>query len=233
MKQALHCLRALALLLLASVPQLVLANRPAEETAAPVATAAERYFAVLAGRSDVFYDRSGPAFVMLIRASADTTDIGAFGIYAGDGAKPLFGAVPAATYEQFLQEPHGASDVMLRVAITPAQYDRVLKILRTWERRVREKALLYPEIALDNILLVKQAVEALDCCGNALVSYRLDWGLQDEISENNPASRIPFEYFKEIKRLNAARHVPDSDMPAALLSVLDTRQSGGGSLKER
>jgi hypothetical protein len=40
------------------------------------------------------------------------------------------------------------------------------------------------------------------------VAYELDWGLQDDISEHNVASRIPYEYFRELARLNAARHVP-------------------------
>jgi hypothetical protein len=81
-------------------------------------------------------------------------------------------------------------------------------VMQSWERRVRENALLYPEIAMDNILLVKQATEELNRCSDTLVAYELDWGLQDGISESNAAARIPYEYFRELARLNAARHVP-------------------------
>jgi hypothetical protein len=175
---------------------------------------------VLAGRSNVFYDRSGPAFVMLIKSSAEESAMGAVGIYAGASRQPVFGPVPANAYEEFVREPSSTTDVMLRLEITGPQYQRALQILRTWDRRVRERALLYPDIALDNILLVKQATEELNRCAQTLASYPLDWGLQDDISENNPQLRIPFEYFKELKRLNAARHVTDAAMPAALLAAV-------------
>jgi hypothetical protein len=98
--------------------------------------------------------------------------------------------------------------VLLRLSISKPQYDRALAVLQTWERRVRENTLLYPDIAMDNILLVKQATEELNRCRETIVGYDLDWGLQDDISERSVASRIPYEYFRELARLNAARHVP-------------------------
>ena len=190
-----------------------------------VATQTQRHFMVLAGRSDVFYDRSGPAFVMLIKATAETADIGAIGIYADDVKHPRFGAVPAATYEEFLSESRHAAEVMLRLEISGPQYERVLGILESWDRRVRETALLYPDIAMDNILLVKQATEELNRCGTTIAAYALDWGLEDEISEHNSARRIPFEYFKRLRQLNESRHVPDAAMPGALLTASDVPQN--------
>jgi hypothetical protein len=62
---------------------------------------------------------------------------------------------------------------------------------------------------MDNILLVKQATEELNRCSETLVPYELDWGLEDDISEHNLASRIPYEYFRELARRNAARHVAE------------------------
>jgi hypothetical protein len=73
--------------------------------------------------------------------------------------------------------------------------------------------LLYPEIALDNILLVKQATEELNRCKDTIAGYELDWGLEDDISEHNAAARIPYEYFRELARLNATLHVPDPQQP--------------------
>jgi hypothetical protein len=58
---------------------------------------------ILAGQSGAFYDRSGPAFSMVIKACAKQVDIDAVGIYAD--AAPVFGAVPASTYVAFMQEP--------------------------------------------------------------------------------------------------------------------------------
>src|SRR5262245_65308795 len=109
-----------------------------------------------------------------------------------------------------MKEPRAASDVMLRLEITPAQYERGLKILRTWERRVREGALLYPDISLDNILLVKQVTESLNQCGEKEIKlYKLDWGVEDKISDDNPASRVPFLFFREMRRLNESLHLRD------------------------
>lgn len=217
MKRLIIRLSGLALLLCVSAPGLLFAASSCEDEAKWTGPGANRHFMVLAGRSDVFYERSGPAFVMLIKSAADEYEIGAVGIHVGADKNPAFGAVPAGEYEDFLHEPRKASDVMLRLEINGPQYERALQVLRTWDRRVREKALLYPDIALDNVLLVKQATEELNRCSRTIASYELDWGLQDDISENNAPLRIPFEYFKELRRLNEARHVPDTAMPAGLL----------------
>lgn len=213
-------LGALALLLWLGAPAPASADDACAAEAKWVAGEA-RYFMVLAGRNEVFYDRSGPAFVMLIKNTQQQTDIGALGVYGDDKAQPRFGAVPASIYEQFLREPTGADKVMLRLQLTGPQYDRTLAVLERWHRRVREGALLYPDIALDNILLVKQATEELNRCGATITPYELDWGLEDEISENNSARRIPFEYFKTLRQLNETRHVRDEAMPGALLVAAD------------
>lgn len=219
---------ALASLLLAGSPGDLLAASDCEAEAKQTSAGATRYFMVLAARTGVFYERSGPAVVALMRVGADDYDIGALGIYAGSSKQPVFGPVPASAYRELLRESGKAStkdsEVMLRLEIKAAQYERALQVLRTWERRVQEKALLYPEIALDNILLVKQATEELNRCQRAIVSYDLDWGLEDDISEHNAPLRIPYEYFKELKRLNGAKHVPDPAMPRALLAATDTKE---------
>jgi hypothetical protein len=167
-----------------------------------------RYFVVLAGRSGTFYDLSGPTFPMLIKMDEGKSQVDAVGIYSVKGAAN-FGTVPAEAYKEFMKEPHNASDVMLRLEITGVQYARGLKILRTWERRVREGALLYPEIQMDNILLVKQVAESLNQCGEKIKMYNLDWGIDDKISDGIKPPHIPFLYFKELRRLNESLHVSD------------------------
>jgi hypothetical protein len=167
-----------------------------------------QYFLVLAGRSGVFYDRSGPTFPILIKSDGRETQIDAVGIYFV-GGKPYFGSIPAEYRDEFMKDSLGDSDVMLRLAVSGPQYERGLKVLRTWDRRAREGALLYPDIFMDNILLVKQVTETLNQCGATVKLYTLDWGVYDYISENNPPSRAPFLYFKELKRLNESLHIPD------------------------
>jgi hypothetical protein len=195
-------------LLLANAPTLLLAASACEQESGTARSDPQQYYMILAAQTDVFYDRSGPTFVMLQRTAADETDVGAFGIYAGERKQPVFGPVPASIYERFVSESRTPADVLLRLSISKPQYDRALAVMQSWERRVRENALLYPDIALDNILLVKQATEELNRCRDTIVGYELDWGLQDDISEHNVASRIPYEYFRELARLNAARHIP-------------------------
>jgi hypothetical protein len=204
-----------ATLVLAGAPTLLLAANVCEQESRVnrerSGADAQQYYMVLAGQADVFYDRSGPTFVMLMRTAADEQDVGAFGIYAGERKQPVFGPVPTSVYQQFMgRKSRRSSDVLLRLAINKPQYDRALEVLQSWDRRVREHALLYPEIAMDNILLVKQATEELNRCSKTLVAYDLDWGLEDGISEHNVPSRIPYEYFRELARLNVARHVPDT-----------------------
>jgi len=197
----------LLVLVLANAPTLLLAANACEQELQATRSDTQQYSMILAGQTDVFHDRSGPTFVMLQRTGADETDVGAFGIYAGERKQPVFGPVPADVYERFVSESRRPADVLLRLSISKPQYDRALAVLQSWERRVRDNALLYPDIAMDNILLVKQVTEELNRCRETIVSYQLDWGLQDLISEHNLASRIPYEYFRELARLNAARHV--------------------------
>jgi hypothetical protein len=167
-----------------------------------------RYFIVLAGRKGLFYDRSGPAFPMLIRLDGEKTQVDAVGIYSIRGTAN-FGTIPTETYQEFMKESGNTSDVMLRLEISGTQYDRGLQILRGWERRVREGTLLYPDISMDNILLVKQITESLNQCTEKIKLYNLDWGVDDKISDNMKPTHIPFLYFQELRRLNQALHVGD------------------------
>jgi hypothetical protein len=167
-----------------------------------------RYFLVLAGRNGIFYDRSGPTFPTLIKTDGRETQIDAVGIYSV-GDKPYFGPIPTELRDEFMKEPRNASDVMLRLEIGAPQYERGLKVLRTWDRRAKEGDLLYPNIFLDNVLLVKQVTETLNQCGTTVKLYRMDWGPYDYITNDNRPSLGPFLYFKELKRLNESLHVSD------------------------
>jgi len=168
-----------------------------------------RYFLVLAGSSEVFYDRSGPTFPMFIKMDGHhQPQVNALGIYSFKG-KAAFGPVPADAYKEFMKEPRRASDVMLRLEITSAQYERGMKIMQMWERRVREDALLYPDIALDNVLLVKEVADSLNQCGQKVDLYHLDWGYEDKISDGTPPPHIPFLFFKEMRRRNESLHIGD------------------------
>ena len=171
-----------------------------------------RYFLVLAGRIGTFYDGSGPTFPMLIKMDGQKTQIDAVGTYNVQGYWG-FGSIPAETYNEFMKEPRKDSEVMLRLEITAAQYERGLKIVKTWVRRAQNNELLYPDVTMDNILVAKQVTESLNQCGEKFKLYKLDWSMEDYISsgplDTPPISRIPFRYFRELRRLNESLHVPD------------------------
>ncbi|MGB7922973.1 MAG: hypothetical protein WCF57_06990 [Pyrinomonadaceae bacterium] len=171
-----------------------------------------RYFIVLAARSGAFYDRSGPAFPMLVRIAGRETQVDAVGTYSVKG-KRTFGVVPPEAYQEFMKEPRTDSEVMLRLAINAAQYERGLKIMGNWGRRVREDALLYPRTSyLNNILLVKEIVESLNRCGEKIKMYNLSYlSHEDWIAEKYGSPFIPFNYFKELRRLNESLHVRDAE----------------------
>lgn len=168
-----------------------------------------RYFLVLASRNGVFYDNSGPAFSMLIKLDGERTQVEAVGMYSSQGHRK-FGTVPEESYREFVKESSSSSDVMLRLEITSSQYERALKVLRTWDRRVKEGALLYRKYPMNNLLLVKQVAESLNQCGEKEIKlYKLDWSLEDTLSDEVAPSLVPFLFFRELKRLNESLHVRD------------------------
>ena len=182
-----------------------------------------RHFLVLAASQDVFYDKSGPSFVMLMKTAAgEEAEMGAVGIYANDQRRVAFGAVPWQAYDAFLREPgKQSSNVLLRLEINGPQYERVLDVMRTWDRRAREDELLYgDDVFMNNILLVKQVTEELNRCRQSVSLYQLDWGIGDRISDEHARSRVPLLVFEELKRRNATLHVPDSKMPAGFVRLV-------------
>jgi hypothetical protein len=177
----------------------------------------DRYFIVLAGRQGQFYDTSGSAFSMVIKLAGRVPTIDAFGIYlAKDGR--AFGTVPAAVYKDYLREARNDSETTLRVEINSRQYERALKIIKEWERRDREGALLYTpsqdnsddSTALNNILVVKAVTETLNQCSEDFNLYKLNYVVNDDWITNKVTSAfVPFYYFQELRRRNEARHIPD------------------------
>jgi hypothetical protein len=177
----------------------------------------DRYFIVLSARKGEFYDTSGSAFPMLIKLAGGVPTIDAFGVYLENKGK-AFGTVPAAVYKEYLREAHNDSETTLRVEINSRQYERALKIIKEWQRRAAEGALLYitgKEVSddpdsLNNILIVKAVTEALNQCTDDVNLYKLNYVVKDDwITNKVGPAFVPFYYFKELRRLNEARHIPD------------------------
>ena len=177
----------------------------------------DRYFIVLSARTGEFYDSSGSAFPMVIKLAGGTPTIDAFGIYLTKTGR-AFGAVPADVYKNYLREARNDSETTLRLEINSRQYERALKVIKEWERRDREGALLYTTATetlddatyLNNILVVKAATESLNQCSEDVNLYPLNYVEKDDkISNSVRSALVPFFYFKELRRRNEARHIPD------------------------
>ena len=93
-----------------------------------------------------------------------------------------------------------------------------MKIIKEWERRDREGALLYTTSAetlddatyLNNILVVKAVTETLNQCSEDVNLYPLNYVHKDDwISNKFGSAFVPFYYFKELRQRNEARHIDD------------------------
>jgi hypothetical protein len=177
----------------------------------------DRYFIVLSARRGEFYDTSGSAFPMVIKLVGGTSTIDAFGVYLTKDGR-AFGAVPPEVYKNYLREARNDSETTLRLEINSRQYERALKVIKTWERRDRNRELLYTTTAetlddptyLNNILVVKAAVESLNQCSADIDLYPLNYVHKDDwISNKFKSAFVPFFYFKELRQRNEARHIPD------------------------
>jgi len=177
----------------------------------------DRYFIVLAARKGEFYDTSGSAFPMVIKLAGGVSTIDAFGIYLTKDGRAL-GTVPPDVYKKYLREARNDSETTLRLEINSRQYERALKVIKEWERRDREGALLYTTAAetlddatsLNNILVVKAVTESLNQCSDDVDLHPLNYVVKDDpITLKYGSAYVPFYYFKELRRRNEARHIPD------------------------
>ena len=177
----------------------------------------DRYFMVLTARTGVFYDKTGWAFPMVIKLAGGVPTIDAFGVYPGKDGR-TFGPVPPDVYKKYFGESRNDSETTLRLEMSSRQYERALKVIKEWERRDRENALLYTTAAetlddpmwLNNILVAKAVTETLNQCSEDFDLHPLNYVVKDDwISLNVSSAFVPFYYFKELRKRNEARHVPD------------------------
>ena len=177
----------------------------------------DRYFIVLTARKGEFYDTSGSAFPMVIKLAGGVPTIDAFGIYLAKDGRAL-GTVPPDVYKKYLREARNDSETTLRLEINFRQYERALKVIKEWERRDREDALLYKTAAetlddpmyLNNILVAKAVTETLNRCSDDVNLYPLNYVHNDDwISNKYRSALVPFYYFKELRLRNEARHIDD------------------------
>jgi hypothetical protein len=188
-----------------------------------------RYFVVLAaGKGDPGFGAAG--FAMLIKTDGVHTRNDAFGVYPvvhPQERYPIIGVIPQDLREQFTTEPIGGSGSMLRLQVTAGPYYRALEVLKTWERRADEQALLYAIPYLNNAVYLNQLVSSLNetgvltweggtPCSETIKLEKLTWRLDDQIMSKHNLTQTPYYLFKALREMNNSLHLNDAQFHLAL-----------------
>jgi hypothetical protein len=170
-----------------------------------------RYFVVLAaGKGSPGF--GAPAFATLIKTDGQQTVTDAFGLYpAKDGNVdyPKMGEISADLRKKFDTDPRDDSAALLRLEVTAGPYQRALKILKTWERRVRDNALLYNIPYLDNAVYLNQLATSLNGCAETIKLEKLTWRIDDPIISKQNLPQVPYFFIKDIRERNKDLHLGD------------------------
>jgi len=170
-----------------------------------------RYFVVLvSGKGTPGY--GAPAFAMLIKTDGTQTETEAFGSYPYKDGKVDTVAVadiPEEIRKQFGKEPQDDSAAMFRLEVSAGPFNRAMKVLKTWERRARENALLYNIPYLDNAVYLNQLAGSLNDCAETIKLQPLTWRIDDPIISKQNLPQVPYFFIKELRKLNPDLHVKD------------------------
>jgi hypothetical protein len=160
----------------------------------------------------------GPAFAMWTKLDGRKAKVETLGIHmVTDGTglmSPVVGKIPEEIYKQFEKESAKNSDVMIRLELSEAEYERTHKILRTWEKRVQDKTLLYDDPYLNAMEFLRRAAESLNQCGEKVKLHRLNWSQWDEVVTKHNLPLHPLEYIRIMRKKNDELHVTDARFPA-------------------
>ena len=175
-----------------------------------------RYFAVFAGRGGTVRS-GGPQFAMVVKSDGLRQQIETFGVYpvmdqSLGKVVPMIGTIPDDILSEFVNEPQPGwqNEAMLRLELTPAEYDRALRVVHDWQKRARQDELLYPVYYMDNMVFVDQLAKSIDSCSSKIKEYNLTWLLSDKVIATHNLPQVVFYYVKELRQLNESLHVPDA-----------------------
>ena len=160
----------------------------------------------------------GPAFAMWIKFDGRRTEVEALGIHMITDSTgtmiPVVGVIPAELHKQFLSDSRKDSDVMIRLELTEAEYVRTHKVFKTWDKRVRDKTLLYDDPYLNAMEFLRRTAESLNQCGEKVKLHKLNWSQWDEVVTKHQLPLHPLEYIRIMRRTNDGLHVTDGKFPA-------------------
>ncbi|HKQ79360.1 MAG TPA: hypothetical protein VJ810_37040 [Blastocatellia bacterium] len=167
-----------------------------------------RYFLTFATRSDPAQP-GGAAFAMWTKLDGRKTEIEALGVQIAKDSKgktgPVFGLIPSQLYNEFATESDKKSDLMLRLEMTEAEFERSYKVFKTWEKQAQDRTLPHRDPYLNGMEFLKSAAESLNQCDEKLE-------LQTTDAAQNPQQET-LEYVRVMKKKNNHLHIPDRDFP--------------------
>jgi hypothetical protein len=171
-----------------------------------------RYFLSFAARSGQAQP-GGPAFAMWTKLDGRKTDVEALGVHLAKDPKgkltPVFGSVPAELYNEFAAESEKASDVMMRMELTEAEFERSYKVFEAWTEIARVAKLPHKDPFLNSLEFLKSVAENLNLCDEKLKLLTTDGAA----AARNPHQQT-LEYVKMVRKKNDDLHVTDRDFPA-------------------
>lgn len=193
-----------------------------------------RYFVVLAaGKGSPGFGDAG--FAMLIKTDGvhiQTDALGEYPVVTPRQRYPEFGVISEDIRKRFDEEPVGDSGSMLRLEVTAGPYNRALKVLKSWQRRVDENQTLYPTVPyLDNAVFLNQLTSSLNetgvlewaggkPCAETIKLQKLTWLLSDPVMSKHNLPQTPYYLFKALRQLNNSLHLSDNEFHAALAGDL-------------
>jgi hypothetical protein len=175
-----------------------------------------RYFLTFAARSGPLQD-GGPAFAMWTKLDGRKTEVQTLGIHiikdSVGRTVPVVGAIPASLTDEFVNESRKESDVMMRLELTEAEFERTYKVFKTWDKRVQEHTLLYDDPYLNAMEFLRRAAEAINQCGEKVRLHKLTWSQWDEVVSKHNLPQHPLEYIRIMRVNNDKLHVTDAMFP--------------------
>lgn len=177
---------------------------------------AVRYFLTFAARAGDF-QHGGPAFAMWTRMDGHKTKTETLGLNIHKDAAgrfvPVLDTMPQAVVDEFARETRKDSDVMMRLELTEAEFERTYKVFKTWAKRVQDKTLLYDDPYLNAMEFIRRAAEALNQCGEKVRLHKLTWSQFDQVVSKHNLPQHPLEYIRVMRVNNEKLHVTDAKFP--------------------
>ncbi len=131
--------------------------------------------------------------------------VDSFGYYVADEL-PIVGPIPTAVSDRHLVESRLEDETMLRLEVTRAEYERALAVVRSWDRRVREKACCSDTPSLNSIVFLEQVAMTLNQCNERVHVKKLNWNVRDPVTAHNHP-QILFYYIQSLRTENEALHM--------------------------